>query len=247
MQTSRGAKRMVPAKKPRKTRAYHQDARAQQTEANTQGIVDATVALVRSARRVAEITLDDIAEHCGLTVRTILRRFGSRDGLMALAFTQIQNEIDGSKVRTLAGDIDGALKSLLDQYEEMGDLNIRALEEEDQIPQLHEMLQFGRASHREWLRGVFGPHLDDKSTEEQEQWLTTLYAATEVYLWKVLRRDLGLDRDQTAATFRRLVGGVMVLVRDDGSKQNKERDAKTGDKYDNLGSERSGTERRSGR
>ncbi|MEQ1884176.1 MAG: TetR/AcrR family transcriptional regulator [Bryobacteraceae bacterium] len=239
MQTSRGTTRTVPAKKaPRKTRAYHQEARAQQTEANIQGIVDATVALVRSARRVSEITLDHIAERCGLTVRTILRRFGSRDGLMALAFTQIQSEIDGSKVRTPAGDIDSALKSLLSQYEEMGDLNIRALEEEDQIPQLHEMLQFGRASHREWLRSTFGPHLAGKGAEEQEQWLTTYYAATEVYLWKVLRRDLGLDRDQTAATFRRLVDGVMMLARDDSRKPNKERDAKTGEQYDNVGNER---------
>jgi AcrR family transcriptional regulator len=209
---------------PPKPRAYRQDARAQQTEANAQGIVEATVALVRSVRRVSEITLDDVAERCGLTVRTILRKFGSRDGVLEAAFARLSEEIEGQRLEAPAGDLNTALDSLLAQYEVMGDLNIRALEEEDQLPQLHEMLNFGRASHRAWLGRIFGPHLKAPTPEERESTITALYAATDIYLWKLLRRDLGLDRDQTAATFRRLVAGVMKL----------ERDASTGDKGDKI-------------
>jgi len=37
-----------------------------------------------------------------------------------------------------------------------------------------------------------------------------LYAATDVYLWKLLRRDLNFDRRRTEQAFRRLVRGVLA-------------------------------------
>lgn len=189
-----------------KVRAYRQDARAEQTEANAQGIVASTVALIWSVRRIGDITLDEVAADCGLTVRTILRRFGSRDGLLDAAFAQLYRDVERLRVPTPGGDVEAGLTALLNFYEEIGDLNIRGLEQEDQLPALHQLLEGGRASHRDWLEHVFGPHLADSM---REQSLTTLYAATDVYLWKLLRRDLHLTPGQAAATFRQLVNGVL--------------------------------------
>ena len=42
-----------------------------------------------------------------------------------------------------------------------------------------------------------------------EQRITELYAATDVYLWKLFRRDLRLNQQQAAEAFRRLVLGVI--------------------------------------
>ena len=53
-------------------RRYRQELRARQTVANTEAIVGATVALIKRARRVADITLDDV-KHCGyVTAQTHL-------------------------------------------------------------------------------------------------------------------------------------------------------------------------------
>ena len=42
---------------------------------------------------IAEITLADIAERSGVTVQTILRRFGDKDGVFAEAISRLGAEI----------------------------------------------------------------------------------------------------------------------------------------------------------
>ena len=190
-------------------RPYRQELRAQQTLANTETIVGATVALLKRTRRVGDITLEDIARESGLTVRSVLRRFGSRDSVLEAAFLRLKDELGSLRVATPPGDVDAAIDSLLDQYEQIGTFNIRALREEEEMPLLHRVLDEARGFHRDWLRGVFGPHLARLSPAERERRLTALYAATDIYLWKLLRRDLKCDRRSTVETIRRLVPGVL--------------------------------------
>ena len=192
------------------TREYRQDVRAQQMQANTDRIVQTAVALVKKTRRTADITLDDVSRDSGVTVRTILRRFGSRDGVLEAAFGEIKKEFKGYRAPTPRGDVDAAVRTLVDQYERIGDLNIRALEQEHQLPLLHRALTEARRSHREWLEHIFGPQLAGLPPRQREAQLTALYAATDVYLWKLLRRDLKLDRSETEQAFFQLVHGVLT-------------------------------------
>ena len=192
------------------TRTYRQDVRAQQTRANADRIVSTAVSLVKKTRRTADITLDDMSRDSGVTVRTILRRFGSRDGVLEAAFGEIKKEFQGYRVPTTPGDVDAAVRTLLDQYERIGDLNMRALEQEHQLPLLHRALTEARRSHRVWLEHIFRPQLDSLSPQQRERRLTALYAATDVYLWKLLRRDLKLDRRETEEAFLRLVHGALT-------------------------------------
>jgi AcrR family transcriptional regulator len=200
------------AKRRPVARTYRQNARARQTEANTHGIVRAAVGLVRRAPVVADVTLDDIARESGLTVRTVLRRFGSRDGVLEAAFAQLKEDLKSARVPTAPGDVAAAVTSLIDQYEQMGDFNIRALEQEQQLPLLHAALNEGRRHHRAWVAEVFGPYLAHLPAAERERRITSLYAATDVYLWKLLRRDLGHDRRALEDTFHHLVRGALVLT-----------------------------------
>ena len=195
---------------PPPTRAYRQDLRARQADANTDRIVAACVHLIKSVRRITDITLDDIARESGVTVRTVLRRFGSRDGAFEAAFSRIEAEIRSLRRPTPPGDIDAAIASLIDQYEQMGDLNIRALESEDLLPLVHRGLDVGRRAHREWLSTVFAPGLARLAPREKERRLVALYAATDIYLWKLLRRDLHCDRAATADAITCLVRGVLT-------------------------------------
>jgi AcrR family transcriptional regulator len=194
----------------RAPRPYRQAVRARQTLENADRIVDSAVRLIKTTRRTADITLDDVSRESGLTVRTILRRFGSRDGVLEAAFAQIKTEFAGLREATPAGDVDSALTSLLNQYERIGDLNMRALAQEDQLPLLHRALTEARRIHRAWLEAVFAPHLIDLPRGEREGRCIALYAATDVYLWKLLRRDLNFDRRRTEQAFRRLVRGVLA-------------------------------------
>lgn len=194
----------------RPVRRYNQELRAERTRENGERIAAAAVALIKRTGRVAHVTLEDIARESRLTVRTVLRRFGSRDGVLEAAFARMKEEFGALRVPTAAGDVDAAIRSLLAQYEAIGRLNIRALEQEDALPLLHRMLEDARKIHRAWLAEVFAPNLARLRTEERERRITALYAATDVYLWKLLRCDLKRSRDETEDVFRRLVRGVLA-------------------------------------
>jgi AcrR family transcriptional regulator len=196
--------------KARRPRAYRQNRRARQADANTARIIDAAGALILAASRVADITLEDVARESAVTVRTILRRFGSRDAVLEAAFGRLRTEIGRLRRPTWPDDIDAAMTSLLDQYEQMGDFHIRALQEEHHLPTLHRDLETARQYHRDWIREIFALHLEDFRPDDRERRVTALFAATDVYLWKLLRRDLQLDRARTEDTFRRLVQGVLT-------------------------------------
>lgn len=209
MATPRSTSRGRLERRPASPRAYRQHLRAQQADANTERIVNAGVTLIKTSRRLADITLDEVARASGVTVRTILRRFGSRDGVLEAALQPLQNEVKGLRAETPPGDIEAAIATLLDQYEQIGDFNIRALEAEDLLPVAHRGLELGRQSHRAWLEFAFAPQLDVVRGQEREARLFALYAATDIYLWKLLRRDLKRSREETHDTLCRLVRGVL--------------------------------------
>src|SRR3954452_13556910 len=113
-----GERRRNPARRDqvRAPRGYRQEQRALTTHANTSRIVDATLTLIADAPRVSQITLEDIARESGLTVRTILRRFGSRDRALEAGFMRLKEEFGRLRVPTPAGDLEAAVQSLVDQY-----------------------------------------------------------------------------------------------------------------------------------
>ena len=67
------------------TRTYTMTTRAEAAERTRVGILDAMVGLATS-RMLVDISLDDVASAAGVSVQTVLRRFGSRAGLVDAAY-----------------------------------------------------------------------------------------------------------------------------------------------------------------
>src|SRR5438552_1312834 len=130
------------------TRRYKQGARAQAAEETAQRIVDAF--LVRLMKQwFDEITLDRVAEDAGVTVQTVVRRFGSKEGLLAAAVRVLGAQIHARRGEAL-GDIGRSVDNLFEDYEETGDAVIRLLALEPRHPALKEFLDLGRSEHRQW-------------------------------------------------------------------------------------------------
>jgi AcrR family transcriptional regulator len=195
------------------TRAYQQTVRAEQTTATGERIVEATAALLEITPRVRDVTLDLVAERAGVTVRTILRRFGSRDGLLDAAFQRMARNIGAKRMLPETGDVDLAAEALTAQYERFGNFVLKMLEQEHDLPVLDELVTYGRSQHRAWLEQVFAPQLAALDAAERKQRVIELYAATDVYLWKLFRHDFRLTRKQTAETFRNLITAVLTQRR----------------------------------
>src|SRR5580765_4381638 len=107
------------------TRSYRQAARAESTEATGQRIVEAFLARLME-EWFDEITLDCIAADAGVTVQTIIRRFGGKDGLLADAVKLLTVQINAQRDAP-SGDIDRRIDNLLADYERTGDAIIRLL------------------------------------------------------------------------------------------------------------------------
>jgi len=84
------------------------------------------------------------------------------------------------------------------------------LAEEHRIPGFAEVAAVGRTKHRAWIEAAFAEQLAVNPAPERDRILTALIAATDVYVWKLLRRDLGLDRTASESTVETLIRGVLV-------------------------------------
>ncbi|MGW8314943.1 MAG: TetR/AcrR family transcriptional regulator [Bacteroidales bacterium] len=183
-----------------KKRAYHMSERAEKVARNDRRIMDAMAEMWLEVP-LSELTLDKVARRSGVTVRTILRKFGSKEGLLK-ACVEIEGErYTRKRMQVTPGDLPGILDALLEEYERMGDALIRTLTVEYDFPSTQELLKKARTIHREWCASVFNPYLPPTSSEKYEIVLSAYIAATEFYLWKLLRRDLGKSLKQCRQIF----------------------------------------------
>src|SRR5689334_18834810 len=87
-------------------------------------------------RPFAQVTLDDIASMAGVTVQTVIRRYGSKDGLIRAVAAAVRAEVQDQRFEAPVGDIAGAVSNLVDHYEATGDETYRLICQEEQVPVL---------------------------------------------------------------------------------------------------------------
>ncbi|WP_024925047.1 helix-turn-helix domain-containing protein [Mesorhizobium sp. NBIMC_P2-C2] len=85
-------------------RAYRQSARAEAVQDTEQQIVEALTALL-AERWFDEITLDDIAATAGTTRQTVIRRFGSKTGVLSAMAAQMDVSIQDQRWSTPAQSV----------------------------------------------------------------------------------------------------------------------------------------------
>lgn len=169
--------------------------------ANRARVQDAVVDLA-GRKRLADITLADVSELADVSVRTLLRYFGTREALLR----RVADDIDAEPIRVRTptpGDLEATLTALSDDYDGPGVTMLSLLEQErtDEIAAL--VTARGRAMHRRWVCDAFG--LDPEADEEQ---IDLLVVVTDLYTWKLLRHDRGLSKERAIARMVRLVRAV---------------------------------------
>jgi AcrR family transcriptional regulator len=188
-------------------RSYDMTARSAKAEATKARIRACAVGLFCN-RPVEEFTLDEVARQADMTVQTVLRIFGSKDELIYQALEDMA--AGGVFLRPSApGDLDGAVRSFFDIYETVGDLVIDRLGEERRRPALKTTLDQGRENHRDGVKTVFALQLERAHGAERAQLLTMLIVVTDVYVWKLLRRDMKMKRAAAEAMIARMIRSVL--------------------------------------
>ena len=156
-----------------------------------------------------QLSLEEVAHRAGVSVQTVIRRFGGRDGVMAAAGEREAGRIRDQRDEAVEGDVPGAVRVLIDHYEAYGDRVVKLLADENRLPQLKEIADHGRQVHRQWCTRVFAPALEGLSGAGRRRRHAQLVAVCDVYTWKLLRRDRGLSRDETETALRELLEPLM--------------------------------------
>jgi hypothetical protein len=94
------------------------------------------------------------------------------------------------------------------EYERFGDANARWAMLAERLGSLAPLLDEARAGHQLWLQHIFDAILPTHAGARRRA-IAALHAATDVYTWKLLRRDLRLTRVETEAVIADLVTGAL--------------------------------------
>jgi AcrR family transcriptional regulator len=152
-----------------------------------------------------DVTLREIAADAGVALQTVVNHFGSKDALFGVAAERISDTISTLRGTVAEGDYEGAATTLVDDYEQTGDFTLRTLSIEERVPVVRPVLALGRRGHHEWVEHVFAAALAGLRGVDRKRRVAQLVVATDVFTWKLLRRDKGLSRDQTITAIRELV------------------------------------------
>ncbi len=184
-------------------RPYAQVARAESTERTRRAVLDAARELFESEANYG-LPLDLVAERAGVSTRTLLRHFGSKEGLIEAAIADAEARV--ARTREAApGDVPTAVRRLVDHYEEMGDGVLHRLAEAERYEAVRRVTESGTRMHLRWIEEVFAPDLSGLGHRRRDQRIALLASVTDVYIWGLLRRRQGLSRTETEAAIRGLV------------------------------------------
>jgi AcrR family transcriptional regulator len=152
-----------------------------------------------------DVTLRDIAADAAVALQTLVNHFGSKEALFGAAAERISDAISTLRWTVAVGDLEGAATTLVDDYEQTGDFTLRTLAIEERTPVVQPLIARGRRGHQEWVEHVFGAALAGLRGVDRKRRVAQLVVATDVFTWKLLRRDKGLSRDQTITAICELV------------------------------------------
>jgi AcrR family transcriptional regulator len=181
-------------------------ARAERADTTQRRILDAAMGILFGSQ--APITLQSTAREAGVSVQTVLRCFGSQPELVQTAAQEAWRRVIDLRGLAPIGDLATSVKFLFIHYESYGDRLIQARAREGRVPELAAGLNRARADHRRWVARTYRPQLAARPEAERERSLNALVALTDVYNWKLLRRDLALDRQEAEATLTAMVAVV---------------------------------------
>jgi AcrR family transcriptional regulator len=192
------------------TRTYVQRDRAKAAQANTERIMRAALELF-AERPFDQITLGAVAERAGVGLQTVIRRVGTKDGLVRATGAWVDPQVQASRGAPPPGDDPRAVaEAIARQYERWGTLTDRTLRQEDASPALGELAEIGRRNHRAWIEETFASQLAGLADEAHHALRARLVGVTGIELWQVLRRVEGLTPDAATDAVADLIAACLT-------------------------------------
>ena len=186
---------------------YTMAVRAEGMAATRERIVKAALKLLLE-QAYEDVTLAAIAQAAGVSHQTVLNHFASKENVGAAAAEMLSRQTQEVRDRAVPDDQPGAIAVLVGEYERFGDPAARWAMASERLGSLAPLLDRARAGHQAWLDRIFSDRLP-KAPAARRHAIHALHAATDVYTWKLLRRDLRLSRADTERIMLDLAYGIL--------------------------------------
>jgi len=191
-------------------RRYEMTARTEAMQRTREAILDAAVELFTPAW-FDEVTIADIAKRAGVSQQTVVNHFGSKIDLYLTGLSErYVPGVLAVRDSVTPGDVASIVDAVMDDYEESGDATIRTLALAARTPDLVPVVEGGRVSHHAFVRRVFAPQLAKRRGRNRERQVRLLAAVLDVRMWQQLRREEGLDREETGEHLVSLVEALLA-------------------------------------
>ncbi len=188
-----------------KTRSYRMTARARSAARTGERLLDAMLERYGTLPYDA-IRLEDLASDAGVTVQTLVRRFGGKPGLMIATVQREFGRVAADRAAAMGDGPVATVHALVAFYEDHAALILKMYSEASQVPGLPELAARARAFHVDWCRRAFAASLrgpDDPATRERR--LAQVVAVCDATTWRILRFDGHLDIRQTERAIAELL------------------------------------------
>ena len=191
------------------TRPYVQRDRARAAQANTERILQAALELFVE-RPFDQITLASVAERAGVGLQTVIRRVGTKDGLVRATAEWVDPQLQESRGEPPGSDPRAVAQAIARQYERWGAITDRMLRQEDASPAFGELAEHGRINHRLWIEATFAAELDPLGPAERHALRARLVGVTGIELWQVLRQVEGLSAEAATHAVAELIAACLT-------------------------------------
>lgn len=185
-------------------------ARAQAQQQTRDALLDAAIDEFFYGDRWQKTSLEALAARAGVTKQTLLRHFGSKDGLLLQALMRGAAQVLGRRWSIAGGDVAAAVENVLDHYDVWGERALRIGAWQSGPPMLAKLSQAARQLHYDWVEHAFGPFLEGLEEPARARRRAALIALCDVQTWWLLSHDLRLERAEVRATLISAIEGVLA-------------------------------------
>ena len=154
------------------------------------------------------VTLGAVARAASVTIPTLQRRFGNKEGLFGACASRVRARVEGQRGGPPGVSVKECIRNLVAHYEREGAMLWHLLRQEAEVPLLRSPLAEGRATHRAWVKRVFARPIARVERPQRRARVDALVAVTDLFVWKLLRVDLGRSRPEVEALLIKLAAAA---------------------------------------
>lgn len=190
-------------------RTYRLAARAEARDFRRQRILEAAYEAF-GARRYEEVTLAEVAARAGTSERTVYRLFGTKQRLLSSWLREVAPRLGPPPDPSVRNDSSAFVRVMVEFYERRGAALLNMLAQEDSVPALRPLLDWGRDQYDKGIQRCLGHLLRGFRGAARKRRQMQLVVVCDVFTWSLLRQGRKLSQAEVVGVLEDMLAFLPV-------------------------------------